>query len=205
MPGCRLSERFDRPHLDPRLVWMNEPPRWQVLPAEGLLRVEPAAQTDFWCKTHYGFEVNNGHLLAMDVVGDFVLATQVRFQPRHQYDQAGLMLFLSASCWVKTSVEYEPDSPARLGAVVTNAGYSDWSTQDYPPGRNELALRIRREGHDVIVEHAATDSGAWSQLRVARLHESADGRPLRAGLYACSPKAAGFVAEFLHLSIDSAS
>jgi regulation of enolase protein 1 (concanavalin A-like superfamily) len=80
---------------------------------------------DFWQRTHYGFEADNGQILFAPVAGDFVLATQVRFHPVHQYDQAGLMVRVSPSGWLKTSAEYEPIGPSRLAAVVTNDTSSD--------------------------------------------------------------------------------
>lgn len=47
--------------------------------------------------------------------------------------QAGLMVLLSPSCWLKTSVEHGGQGrPSQLGVVATNAGYSDWSTMDVP-------------------------------------------------------------------------
>ena len=90
---------------------------------------------------------------------------------------------------------------SRLGAVVTNAGYSDWSTQDFPADRRELRLRIRREANDYLVEWS-NDALRWSQLRVARLLED-DGRgaAVSAGVYACSPKGAGFAVEFQNLRV----
>jgi uncharacterized protein len=160
--------------------------------------------TDFWQRTHYGFEADNGHFLFAATSGDFVMTTRVRFFPKHQYDQAGLMVRLSAACWLKTSVEYEPDAPGRLGAVVTNGAYSDWSTQEFPAGRTETWLRVRREGTDYIVD-ASIDGQAWQQIRMAHLHDDRPGGPVACGLYACSPKAAGFVAEFAHLEIGPAS
>jgi regulation of enolase protein 1 (concanavalin A-like superfamily) len=197
-----LDERFTGPRLDGRLRWFCEPARWSADPAGRCLRVEPDAATDFWRKTHYGFEVDNGHLLSAELSGDFLLSTRVRFRPVHQYDQAGLMVRVSPTCWLKTSVEYEPDGPARLGAVVTNAGYSDWSTQDFPSGHGELGLRVQRSGGDYLAE-ASADGRDWKQIRVARLHDDGPGVTLSAGLYACSPKGAGFVAEFEHLRIDT--
>src|SRR5438552_14345787 len=113
-----IHESFVRPTLHPALRWHREPPRWTVRLAERCLRVEPAAATDFWQKTHYGFEADNGHFVFAEVTGDFVLSTRVRFQPVHQYDQAGLMVRVSAACWLKTSVEYELTGASRLGAVV---------------------------------------------------------------------------------------
>ncbi|HXV43877.1 MAG TPA: DUF1349 domain-containing protein, partial [Anaerolineae bacterium] len=141
-----LHETFEQPTLDPRLMWYCPPAKWSINPAASVLAVEPEAKTDYWQKTHYGFEADSGHFLFAEVDGDLILTTQVSFRPAHQYDQAGLMVRISPQCWLKTSVEYEPDGPARLGAVVTNFGYSDWSTQNFTG--NKVSLRIRREGSD---------------------------------------------------------
>ena len=127
-----LNERFNQPALDPRLRWFNPPPAWSLDPSRPALVMQPAASTDFWQETHYGFRADNGHFLFTEIPGDFTVTTKVRFHPVHQYDQAGLVVRLGPSCWIKTSVEYEPEGPARLGAVVTNHGFSDWSVQDFP-------------------------------------------------------------------------
>jgi regulation of enolase protein 1 (concanavalin A-like superfamily) len=197
-----LDEEFTGPQLHPQLRWHAEPVRWSMDVPRHCLRIEPTAGTDFWQRTHYGFEVDNGHFLLTEVVGDFVLTTKVRFHPVHQYDQAGLMVRVSPSCWLKTSVECEPDGPSRLGAVVTNYAYSDWSTQGFASGPGEVWLRVRREGDDYLID-ASSDGSRWEQLRVAHLQEGR-GQPVHCGLYACSPKGPGFLAEFDHLTIDTA-
>lgn len=197
-----LDETFDAPNFDPRLQWFHAPQKWSIQPDGSVLRVEPEAKTDYWQKTHYGFKADNGHFLFAEVTGDFILSTQVRFQPAHQYDQAGLMVRLSADCWLKTSVEFEPEGPARLGAVVTNYGYSDWSTQNF--SGNEVLLRVRREGGDYTVEYAEAVNPAeaqWTQIRIAHLHDDGGGA-VQAGLYACSPIGAGYVAEFDFLKVE---
>jgi hypothetical protein len=84
--------------------------------------------------------------------------------------------------------------------VVTNHGYSDWSTQSFPASGREVWLRVRREGTDYLVD-ASRDGRAWEQIRMARLLEDREGAAVAAGAYACSPKGAGFVAEFTHLTI----
>jgi uncharacterized protein len=190
-----IGESFSGPALDPRLRWLNEPQRWSL---DQCLRVHPAAQSDFWQRTHYGFRADNGHFLYAECPGDFRLTAHVRFMPAHQYDQAGLMVRVSEDEWLKTSVEYEPEGPARLGAVVTHAGYSDWSTQDFPRDCHEIELRIDRE-HDTFIVHWRLPGGVWSQLRVARLDAP---EAVHAGLYACSPKGAGLTAEFFNLRIE---
>lgn len=185
---------------DARLQWHCEPSNWSI--TGGRLVITPDSPTDFWSKTHYGFEADNGHFLYANIAGNFVLSAKVFMTPRHQYDQAGLMVRLSKSCWLKTSIEFEPDKMNRLGAVVTNAGYSDWSTQDVPSNVNRVQLRVLREGSDYLV-HALLDGKNWTQLRVAHLHEDVNPEgPVECGVYACSPKAATFIAEFDRFVID---
>ena len=195
-----LDEHFDRPLLDSRLRWLNEPADWGLDPGRGALRLAPAPNTDFWQKTHYGFAADSGHFLYLPVAGDFVMTTHVGFHPRHQYDQAGLMVRLSPDCWLKTSVEHEPGEDNRLGAVVTNHGYSDWSTQSLDPAVNEVRFRVRRTGSDFLVE-SSRDGRGWTQLRLARLLEARADATVDCGLYACSPKGSGFVCDFLSLRI----
>lgn len=195
-----LEERFNQPALDPRLRWLNPPPAWEVDPSVPTLVVRPASPTDFWQETHYGFQADNGHFLFTEMGGDFTITTKVRFHPAHQYDQAGLMIRLGPRCWIKTSVEHEPHGPARLGAVVTHHGFSDWSVQDFPRDSREVGLRILKEKWDFIIEFSLDGNRTWNLIRVAHLSVE-NAAPLSAGLYACSPKGAGFRAEFCFLEI----
>jgi len=163
--------------------------------------LEPDAKTDYWQGTHYGFRVDNGHFLYLEVEGNFILSTKVSFFPANQYDQAGLMVRFSPEYWIKTSVEYEPQEPNRLGSVVTNHGYSDWATQDFPKDQNELGFRIQRQGDDYILSHRQPgDKKPWGQMRIAHLHNPAGG-PIQCGLYACSPIGVGFRAAFDYLKV----
>ncbi|MCB1125164.1 MAG: DUF1349 domain-containing protein [Verrucomicrobiae bacterium] len=196
-----LHEAFDGTTPDARLVWFNPPNRWRLDPGGSGLVVEPDGQTDFWRRTHYGFSADNGHLLGLELRGDFVLSTGVRFHAVHQYDQAGLMIRGDADCWIKTSVEHELEGPPQLGVVVTNHGCSDWSLQDFPFPDAALHLRLTKRGADVQVEFASAAGEAWRLMRMARLHWQ-ETMPLRVGLYACSPKAAGFRADFAFLRIE---
>lgn len=198
MQTAWLDESFTGDGLDRRLAWHCPPPAWRTGP-DGL-RFATAPATDFWQGTHYGFRVDNGHALLAELDGDFLLQTRVRTSPVHQYDQAGLMVRLSAECWLKASVEHEPGEPSRLGAVITNHGWSDWSTQDLSAElAGDMQFRVTRRGADYLVE-AAVAGRPWSQIRLGRL-QADQGGPVRAGIYACSPKAAGLEVRFARMTI----
>jgi regulation of enolase protein 1 (concanavalin A-like superfamily) len=199
MTDTPLHTTFSDNILDPRLQWHCEPADWRLDPAAPGLRIRTDAHTDFWQRTHYGFQVDNGHFLHLQASGDFVLTTKVTSRPRHQYDQAGLMVRLSSGCWLKTSVEFEPDGDNRLGAVVTNGHYSDWSTQPLPKHVDTVWFRIRAEAEDCIVE-SSFDGERWVQIRMAHLQERGAAATVSCGLYACSPKESGYEAEFSFLT-----
>lgn len=201
MTRLLFSEHFKKSRFDTRLEWLNPPELWAIEPGQPALVVSPNPNTDFWQETHYGFRADNGHFLFARVDGDFVITTKIRYRPLHQYDQAGLMIRISPTSWIKASVEYEPEGPSRLGAVVTNNGYSDWSTQPFPRRRREFWLRIRREDTDYIVE-TSEDGSHWVQIRLARLLDDKAGSTVSCGLYACSPTSGGFVAEFDFLAVE---
>ena len=194
-----FRENFDQHEISPLLYWFNEPKEWKI--EHGSLVIKPE-RTDFWQKTHYGFEYDNGHCLFHRSRGDIVLSTRVRSFPQHQYDQAGLMIRVSKDFWLKTSVEYENEALSRLGVVVTNFGYSDWSTQDFDPGNSEIELRVSRNGMDYLVEFRSSNA-SWSQMRIAHLHKKDE--VVQCGVYACSPIDTGHIAEFDFLEITTSS
>ena len=197
-----LHEEFNSLPLDERLSWRCPPARWSV--ENSSLTIHPEGGTDYWSRTHYGFSADKGPFLNLEVEGDFILSTRVRFYPVNQYDQAGLMVRLSAEHWIKTCVEYEPDGPSWLGVVVTNFSYSDWSTQSFSGQTNQVELRIVNKGSDFLVQCRDDKiEGEWLQLRIAHLFNPQQ-KPLRAGVFACSPKGEGFKAEFQYLTVEQA-
>lgn len=181
-------------------AWFCEPDEWRWSEGELIVRVQP--DTDFWQRTHYGFRRDNGHLLGWRLAQDFSIELIANSEPRAQYDQAGLMVRASPDCWLKASIEYEPQGHSRLGSVVTNAGYSDWATQDVPNKMREVAWRVRRSGGDFFVDWRPVGDTDWKQLRVARLAEAGAGAEVLVGAYACAPQGPGFVARFREIRIE---
>jgi regulation of enolase protein 1 (concanavalin A-like superfamily) len=198
-----ISETFEGENLNPLLHWLNPPASCRVDARRSRILVEPSGETDFWQRTHYGFRADNGHFLYAGVTDNGEIAATVLAMPARQYDQAGLMIRSSEDCWLKASVEYEPDTASQLGVVVTNNGFSDWSLQDFPgTGTLSYSLRIRWQGNDLFVEHAPAETGPWRLMRVAHLFRK-PGAALLCGIYACSPKGCGFRAEFSSIRIQT--
>lgn len=79
--------------------WRNEPPFHER--GGEVLIVRTGREGDCWNNTFYGFRHLNGHFLATPVGGDFTM--EVTFSANYQrlYDQAGAMVFVDDSNWLK--------------------------------------------------------------------------------------------------------
>ena len=183
--------RIDFGKEDPRLEWRNQPSELSY-ETDGL-HVQPEAKTDWWRGTHYpNYDADNAHVLAAEIEGDFVMTTSATFTLTNRFDQAsstgficlgcepfpgpsaagyfyaclqyGLVVRVSKDCWLKTSIEYDPPGPPKLGAVVTNMGFSDWSSQSCPQDISSCDLCVRREGPDLIVESRIPGQTDWEQV-----------------------------------------
>ncbi|WP_227394648.1 DUF1349 domain-containing protein [Jeotgalibacillus aurantiacus] len=198
-----LNEQFDRSELHSDLKWENEPAEWKVDQERGQLEFKTDENTDYWQRTHYGFQADNGHFLAFETNENFRMTTKVRAVPQSKYDQAGLMLRFSEDVWLKTSLEYIPDGQSKLGAVVTNRGFSDWSTQFVDIEKVELYFRLSRIGLNAYADFS-WDGETWNQIRIAHL-DLPEGAALKAGLYACSPQGKNQLVQFDYLKIEKLS
>ncbi|MDJ1498544.1 DUF1349 domain-containing protein [Cytophagaceae bacterium DM2B3-1] len=176
--------------------WMNEPAVWHFQD-DGFF-LAPDAGSDFWQRTHYGFRNDNAHFYYTETERDFELYTQVRLTPKHRFDQAGLCIRIDEDNWIKTSCEYETPEFSHLGVVVTNLGYSDWSTQRVAAGIQEIEYKIIRKGQNIEV-YACYQGSAFEQIRIAYLHKAE--AIVKAGIYACSPTAGGGSALFTKYSL----
>ncbi|ALC83374.1 MULTISPECIES: DUF1349 domain-containing protein [Bacillus] len=195
-----LIDEFNNTEIDKNLEWYSPPKEWELNPERSNLMIKTDKQTDFWQKTHYGFQADNGHFLYYELHGDFRLTTKVKSKPKNRYDQAGLMVRFSNNTWLKTSVEYIPDGHSKLGVVVTNQGYSDWSSQEFSEDDTSLFYRITRRENNYYVDYSL-DGTSWSQIRMTHLVEETDN--IKVGIYACSPQGEGCEAEFDFIKIEN--
>ena len=173
--------------------WINPPPRWSGDAAA--MEIETGSKTDFWRETYYGFTRDSGHAWLGPVEGDFSVSVRFRGEYAALYDQAGLMLTGEGGEWIKTGIEFT-DGAMHFSVVLT-AERSDWSVIPLSEATPEttIAARITRDDAALRV-HYAVEDGPW---RMARLAPFTAG-PARAGLMACSPERAGFVARFHDLA-----
>lgn len=187
--------KFDN-QLPDDFYWFNEPPEYHF--DQGLIiKTEP--ETDFWQRTHYGFQKDSGHCLLTDIEGDFSFSVQVEYKPEAVYDQVGLMVRIDEENWIKISAEYEDEQISKLGSVVTNLGYSDWATEDISSEITFMWYRVKKKNNNFFIENS-WDGENWSQMRMTHLHQKVD--ELAVGIYACSPKESSFEAKIKDILID---
>jgi regulation of enolase protein 1 (concanavalin A-like superfamily) len=171
--------------------WFNPPEQFQL--DHDSLSFSTMPHTDFWQRTHYGFQADNGHCFMKKVVGDFTLSLKVQFSYQKQYDQCGIIVYIDSENWGKVSIELETPDFSRLGSVITNQGWSDWATTDIPNKADIIFYRLSRRNNDFLFEHSYDRKGFYP-MRVFHL-QAAKGT-IAAGAYACSPKDSRFPVRF---------
>ncbi|KHL93430.1 hypothetical protein QW71_23630 [Paenibacillus sp. IHB B 3415] len=171
-------------------AWSNEPVSSRVV--AGALVAEAAEGSDYWQKTMYGFQHDNGHALlapwedaeAMEVSFSLDGFTEL-------YDQAGIMLWHSEEVWIKAGIELNDGIP-HVGAVVTD-GYSDWSLSPVPEWTGEVITLRASRMKDAVILRARTENHPWRTIRVARFSYEAG---KQAGPFLCAPTRPGFQVTF---------
>jgi regulation of enolase protein 1 (concanavalin A-like superfamily) len=178
--------------------WLNKPNKFTLSDDQLMIVTDP--ETDFWQRTHYGFQNDNGHAFLMAKEGDFTFEVKTKYASVNQYDQCGILLYQDSDNWVKASVEYENQQFARLGSVVTNLGFSDWATTDISSEISTMWYRISRNGADFLIENSL-DGEVFQQMRIFHLHQPIE--IARVGVYACSPLESSFKAIFSNFQLGS--
>jgi regulation of enolase protein 1 (concanavalin A-like superfamily) len=179
------------------MQWYNEPPSWN---ADGdTITVRAGAKTDFWRKTHSGEVHDNGHFYFREVTGDFV--ADVRFSAGYGalYDQAGLMVRLDDSNWLKCGIEFFEG--VQHASVVVTRDFSDWSVVPLKEAPLTVWLRVVRERHTFAVTYSL-DGTAYPLLRQAYLTPAP---AVSVGVMCCAPIGDGFTAVFEGFTISGAT
>lgn len=174
--------------------WLNEPEEWQG--DAGRLVVTTGDRTDFWRETFYGFIRDSGHAWLTPVSGDFSATVSFKGDYRELYDQAGMMLRLDETHWIKAGIEFT-DGLMHFSVVVTR-GVSDWSVIPLHSASadTEVFSRITRHGDAVRVQFHLGD-GRWQMARLCPFPAG----DAAVGVTACSPERRGFQASFRDIRV----
>lgn len=179
------------------LFWIRKPNH--VCMSENKVEIFTEPHTDLWQRTYYGFQNDNAPVLQAKTLEQyFSFVVKTSFESKHRFDQCGIALYLDSENWLKASIEYENEEYQRLGSVVTNHGFSDWSTTDISSSIKEMWYRLSRRESDFCLE-CSMDGVNFKQMRICHLHEGAG--EISFGIYACSPEDSSFKATFTNMEI----
>ena len=178
------------------MAWTAAPPEWSV--EDGVLRAVSGHRTDFWQRTYYGFRRDDGHAYLARRRGAFTAMLTFDGAYEALYDQAGLMIRVDGTRWIKFGIEWT-DGRAHLSVVATD-GVSDWSAMPVAAD-GPVTLRATRLADAVLLQHRmdGDGDGDWAMARLAPF--AADPEEVGVGPYLCAPERAGFAASSRDFSV----
>lgn len=179
------------------MEWLRAPRQYTLSEDRVEMLTDPF--TDLWQRTYYHFRNDNAPVLQMRTKEKyFSFIVKAAFDSKLRFDQAGIVMYLDSNNWLKASLEYENDEIQRLGSVVTNNGYSDWSSVDADASIKSMWFRFSRRDDDFCIENSV-DGVHFKQMRICHMFHVQE--EIRFGVYACSPENSSFKAVFTDMEI----
>ena len=179
------------------MKWIREPKQYEVTEDKVEIITEP--HTDLWQRTYYHFRNDNAPVLQLETGEQFFsFVVKTDFDTKVRYDQSGIVMYLDSDNWLKASMEFENDQIQRLGSVVTNNGYSDWSSVDVDASVKSIWFRFSRREDDFCIENSV-DGVNFKQMRICHRFHAKD--KINFGIYACSAEDSSFKATFTDMEI----
>ena len=179
------------------MKWIRAPKQYKVTEDRVEIITEP--HTDLWQRTYYHFRNDSAPVFQLETDEQFFsFLVKTDFDSKVRYDQSGIVMYLDSDNWLKASVEYENDEIQRLGSVVTNNGYSDWSSVDVDASIKSIWFRLSRREDDFCIENSF-DGVNFKQMRICHMFNAKE--KISFGIYACSPEYSTFKASFTNMEI----
>ncbi len=179
------------------MKWIRAPKQYKVTEDRVEIITEP--HTDLWQRTYYHFRNDSAPVFQLETDEQFFsFLVRTDFDSKVRYDQSGIVMYLDSDNWLKASVEYENDEIQRLGSVVTNNGYSDWSSVDVDASIKSIWFRLSRREDDFCIENSF-DGVNFKQMRICHMFNAKE--KISFGIYACSPEYSTFKASFTNMEI----
>jgi regulation of enolase protein 1 (concanavalin A-like superfamily) len=177
--------------------WFFEPESYVIETERVEIITNP--NTDFWQRTYYGFRNDNAHVLYITTDERyFSFTVKTEFNSNALFDQCGIVIYQNSENWVKACIEFHDNNTSWLGSVVTNNGYSDWSTADIGASVKYMWYRLSRRESDYRLENSF-DGINFKQMRIFHLVEGE--KEINFGLLACSPSKNSFKAIFTEMQV----
>ena len=179
------------------MKWIRTPKQYEVTEDRVEIITEP--HTDLWQRTYYHFRNDNAPVLQLETDEQFFsFVVKTDFDTKVRYDQSGIVMYLDSDNWLKAAMEYENDNIQRLGSVVTNNGYSDWSSVDVDASIKSIWFRFSRREDDFCIENSV-DGVNFKQMRICHMFNAKE--KITFGIYACSAEDSSFKASFTDMEI----
>ena len=155
-----------------KLSWIRKPKQYEITEDEVIIITSPF--TDLWQRTYYHFQNDNAPVLQLKTKEKFFsFVVKTSFESKHRFDQCGVVMYLDSENWLKASIEYENESFQLLGSVVTNNGYSDWSSTKVNANIKQMWYRFSRREDDFCIE-CSNDGINFSQMRICHMYKATD-------------------------------
>jgi regulation of enolase protein 1 (concanavalin A-like superfamily) len=165
---------------DPALKWFHEPPTWHINRTANVLEMTPGYRGDLWMRTYYPWALKNHHFNASALLAkvpfwqNATLELTLTCAPKVFYDQAGALVLVDEDTWVKAGIEHFAVGGPHLSVVVTNNGFSDWSTRPLTWDNHTISLKLRvtkvvhdlEQGAALYVEHWDKSLNRWELARL---------------------------------------
>ncbi len=179
------------------MKWIRAPKQYEVTEDRVEIITEP--HTDLWQRTYYHFRNDNAPVLQLETDEQFFsFVVKTDFDTKVRYDQSGIVMYLDSDNWLKAAMEYENDKIQRLGSVVTNNGYSDWSSVDVDASIKSMWFRFSRRENDFCIENSV-DGVNFKQMRICHMFNAKE--KISFGIYACSSEDSTFKASFTDMEM----
>lgn len=172
-----------------RMNWINEPESWSI-DSPSQMTMQVTEKTDAWSLLPHWFKINDVPFYYGEYSGDFEVKVNFSGNYKTKYDQAGLMLLIDSSNWIKAGIEYV-DGVYNISAVTTHKK-SDWSMLGLKKAPKSVWLKIVKIADEVLLSYSL-DNKEYTIFRTTWIDEHAF---IKVGMTAASPGGDGFKAVF---------
>ncbi|ACU02540.1 DUF1349 domain-containing protein [Pedobacter heparinus] len=197
-PGLNLK---NQPNIafrqDTTMYWENKPETYTVKGKSVTMRTNSAKY--LWGDSHeFDFDFPYSHSYYRNIAGNFTAQTTVMLTDDWKNGNAGLLIKLSQSNWIKLYIIKETNV-LRLNTVyASDATHIDYSTSLLHSNDNKIWLQVSCN-NGVLRLKCSTNGRAYETVRI--LNMPAGYKSAQVGLMADSPMSSGFDASFENLSI----